>query len=179
MNALFLQLEQTLSPALQSLDAQQTQLRPIAHPEKWTIQQITEHLLLTFSSTCNAVESRLAKGRPTAAHSNFKQRLAQVTLITCGFFPEGRPSPAMVSPPPTIETLSGPQLLQQLHQSLLAMDTVFDQARAAFGNRPAICHQILGPLTVQQWRRFHLVHARHHAKQIRAIRRAHSLPEVP
>ena len=175
MNALFLQLEQILTPALRSLDAQQTQLRPIAHPEKWTIQQITEHLLLTYNSTCHAVENRLAKGRPTEAHPNFKQRLAQLTLITCGFFPEGRPSPAIVTPPPTIEPLSGPQLLQQLNQSLLSMDTVFNQAQATFGDRPAISHQILGPLSVQQWRRFHLVHARHHAKQIAAIRRAHSL----
>lgn len=175
MNTLFLQLEQTLTGPLQSLDAQQTQLHPIAHSDKWTIQQITEHLLLTYRSTCGAVESRLDKGHPTAARSTVKQRLAQFTLITCGFFPEGRPSPAMVTPEPTIEPLTGPQFLEQLHQALTAMDTVFDQAQATFGNQPAISHQILGPLSVRQWRRFHLVHARHHAKQIAAIRRAHGL----
>jgi hypothetical protein len=34
---------------------------------------------------------------------------------------------------------------------------------------------ILGPLTIRQWRKFHLIHGRHHIKQIRAIRAAHHL----
>jgi hypothetical protein len=28
-------------------------------------------------------------------------------------------------------------------------------------------HPFLGPLTASQWRKFHLVHGRHHARQIR------------
>jgi hypothetical protein len=28
---------------------------------------------------------------------------------------------------------------------------------------------MLGPLTAGQWRKFHLIHGRHHAKQIRRL----------
>jgi hypothetical protein len=29
---------------------------------------------------------------------------------------------------------------------------------------------VLGPLSMQQWRKFHLIHGRHHLKQIARIR---------
>jgi hypothetical protein len=43
---------------------------------------------------------------------------------------------------------------------------------AKFGSRIKVLdHPILGPLSIDQWRRFHLVHGLHHVKQIRRLRR--------
>ncbi len=44
-------------------------------------------------------------------------------------------------------------------------------AEQLFGSRRrSVRHMILGPLSLAQWRRFHLVHGRHHIRQIAAIR---------
>jgi len=49
------------------------------------------------------------------------------------------------------------------------MDASLADAERRFGHRTRVLfHPILGPLTAQQWRRFHLVHGRHHLKQIEA-----------
>jgi hypothetical protein len=34
---------------------------------------------------------------------------------------------------------------------------------------------VLGPLSAQQWRRFHQVHGQHHLRQIHAIRAEHGV----
>jgi hypothetical protein len=175
MNALFEQLEQTLSPVLAGLDDGQTQLRPTAHPDKWTIQQIVEHLLLTYNSTRHVMEARIAKGKPTKGHPSIPQRVAQFCVTRLNYFPEGRRAPAFVDPPPSAQPLSGQQLIHSVHQQLSTLDPVFDQAEAAFGPQRVVTHHILGPLSIQQWRRFHLIHSRHHAKQIATIRRQHGL----
>jgi hypothetical protein len=39
-------------------------------------------------------------------------------------------------------------------------------------SRKLLDHPILGPLTGNQWRKFHLVHGLHHVKQIRRLRQA-------
>ena len=48
------------------------------------------------------------------------------------------------------------------------MDEALAHAAAQFGTRVKILdHPILGPLNIRQWRKFHWVHTRHHARQIR------------
>jgi DinB family protein len=180
MNSVLATLETTLSQALDSLDAAQTQLRPRASgagtpSEKWSIQQIVEHLLLTYQSTRGAIQHRLDKGRPTDTRATRQQRIFQFVLITLGHFPEGRPAPPMVTPGPDSKPLSSQQLIASVHEHLVTLDPIFDQAEKTFGDQRATTHQILGPLSIAQWRRFHLIHTRHHARQIRAIRRQHGL----
>ena len=56
-----------------------------------------------------------------------------------------------------------------LHDALVAMDSVLVDAEKRFGRTARILnHPVLGPLTAQQWRRFHQVHGRHHLKQVAA-----------
>jgi len=48
------------------------------------------------------------------------------------------------------------------------MESGFDDCERRFGVTTKIMdHPLLGPLTASQWRKFHLVHGRHHAQQIR------------
>jgi hypothetical protein len=174
MHPILERLERELTPSLQGLDATQTQLRPTAHPDKWSIQQIVDHLILTYALTQRSLETRIAKGRPTQAPVSIKHRARQFVLVTLGIFPEGRPAPAAVVPS-LDEPLNGDALIQAVHQNLTGVDRLSDQAESIFGRGRAVSHQILGPLSVPQWRRFHLIHARHHIKQILAIRRDHGL----
>jgi hypothetical protein len=47
------------------------------------------------------------------------------------------------------------------------METVIADCNAKFGRGKVIAeHPILGPLTASEWRKFHWVHGRHHARQI-------------
>jgi hypothetical protein len=175
MHPTFDQLEHVLSTPLQGLSVRQTQLRPTTHPEKWTIQQIVEHLLLTYTSTQHVMETRIAKGNPTKSKPSVPQRLIQLGVIRLGYFPKGRIAPSIVDPPSSTQALSGEQLIQTIHQQLSTTDQLFQQAEAAFGHQRAVTHHVLGPLNIHQWRGFHLIHGRHHARQIAAIRRQHHL----
>jgi NADPH:quinone reductase-like Zn-dependent oxidoreductase len=56
-------------------------------------------------------------------------------------------------------------------RTVVAMDAIIAQCEAHFGRRVHLLdHPILGPLTAIQWRKLHLVHGRHHQKQLLRLR---------
>jgi Protein of unknown function (DUF1569) len=176
MDATLQQLQREIASVLQGLDASQTQLRPPSRPNKWNIQQIIEHLLLSYNGTQMALNARVSKGTPTRAKPALLQRCGQYTLIHLGYFPTGRMAPPLVTPPSTTNPLSGDELTKAAAEHLACVDTLCGKAENLFGatNRCA-SHMVLGPLSVDQWRRFQLIHGEHHLKQIVAIRKAHSV----
>jgi hypothetical protein len=170
-------LYRELAHSLRGLDATQTQLHPPSRPHNWSIQQIVEHLLLTYSRTETAIDARVAKRTPTRAKPNLLQHFSQYTLIHLGYFPAGRKAPPPVTPPPTSLPLSGEALTQAVAEHLTRLNLLFSEAEALFGATDRFAtHMILGPLSIKQWSRFQLVHGEHHIKQILAIRHAHHLP---
>src|SRR6185437_6270213 len=92
------ELQHAIAYSLHGLDAAQTQLRPVKRKERWSIQQIVEHLLLTYSSTEATIAARLEKHRPTKSKPSMLQRFSQYTVIRLGYFPHGRKAPALVTP---------------------------------------------------------------------------------
>lgn len=166
-------LDAEISHALSNLDPQQMQATPTSHPEKWTIQQIVEHLLLTYQRTLPALQARLDKGTPTRATPSLLQRAAQLSIFSFRYFPPGRPAPLSVTPPPSEIPRSGHEVSRQVSVDLAQLEAMLSKAELLFGSRRAASHMTLGPLSMAQWRRFHLVHGRHHLKQIQAIRRDH------
>ena len=176
MNPTLLQLQREIASSLRGLDANQTQLHPSAHPDKWSIQQIVEHLHLTYSATEIAINARLTKRTPTRAQSTFRQRVFQYAVCRCGYFPLGRAAPAMVMPQPTTHPLSGKDLTEATGEHLTQLDLLFTEAETLFGpTSRCASHAVIGPLTINQWRRFHLVHGEHHLKQIAVIRRINNV----
>jgi hypothetical protein len=174
MNSTLHQLQREIADSLQSLDATQTQLRP--RPNKWSIQQIVEHLLLTYSSTETAINARLVKRTPTRARPTLMHRICQFAVTRCGYFPIGRKAPEIVTPQPTTHTLSGVDLTQATAEHLARLDLLFIEAEALFGAASQCAsHAVLGPLNIDQWRKFQLIHGEHHLKEIAAIRKAHNL----
>jgi hypothetical protein len=179
MNPVLQQLQTEIAQSIADLTAEQTQFHPIRRPGKWTIQQIIQHLCLTYSSTSAVISTRLAKGHPTKTVPTFGQRCAQFYVTTLGRFPFGREAPAVVCPPDLPGTMelqvSGTSLASETEQLLEQMDKVLELADQSFGQIRLASHGVLGPLTSPQWRGFHLVHGRHHIKQIQAIRRDHKI----
>ncbi|RXH55791.1 hypothetical protein GRAN_2648 [Granulicella sibirica] len=170
MHPVLQKLQRELHDGLAGLSAEQTQTR--RGPDKWNIQQIVEHLLLTYESTRLLVEGRIAKGTPTKAMPTVQQRLGQFVIVTMGRFPGGRISPVMVSPPEgTVRMMSAKELDARVAEELYPMDALFAEAERMWGpSRRCMTHGALGSMTAQQWRRFHFVHGEHHLRQILATR---------
>jgi hypothetical protein len=176
MNSTLHQLQREIANSLHGLDATQTQLQPPTHPHKWSIQQIIEHLLLTYSGTETAISARLAKRTPTRARPTLTHRVFQFAVTRCHYFPTGRAAPPMVTPQLTTHPLSGEDLTQAIARHLADLDLLFNEAETLFGPASQCAsHTVLGPLNIGQWRKFQLVHGEHHLKQIAAIRKAHNL----
>jgi hypothetical protein len=168
-------LETEVTTALRGLDSRNTQATPHNRPGKWSIQQIVEHLLNTYRGSIPAIQARLDKGSGTRADPTFRQRMGQFFIITLGRFPHGRVAPAAVAPSLPTTVRSGAELAERVSAELRKLDEVTARGEHLFGDRQAVSHIILGPLSMHQWRRFHLIHGRHHLKQIDAIRREHSV----
>lgn len=179
MNPVFERLQSEIARSLEDLTAEQTQLRPADARDKWTIQQIVQHLCLSYSSTDAVIGSRLDKDRPTQAVPTMQQRCVQLLITVLGYFPAGRKAPSVVAPPEASVSskyyISGPALAAETGQRLAHMNQILDEAELRFGSARSASHSVLGPLSIAHWRRFHLVHGRHHVKQIWAIRRDHNI----
>jgi len=67
------------------------------------------------------------------------------------------------------QSLDGTALASLLHAEMGTIDELLLPCEKRFGRQRLATHQVLGPLSASQWRKFHLVHARHHLKQIRQL----------
>jgi hypothetical protein len=173
MDPVLHRLEAELSRPLRELTGPQTQYFPQHDSQRWNICQIVQHLLLSYASTVSSFEERLAKGRPTRSRATPSQLFARFFVFGTGVIPVRRQAPEITlppaqapQPPPT-----GDVLISSISAGLAKMDKVLDSAEGYFHSSPCLSHFAFGPLSIPQWRRFHLVHGRHHIRQIRAIRR--------
>jgi DinB superfamily len=139
-------------------------------PTRWNARQIVEHLTLTYQSSSAVFHERLAKGRPTQAKPSAYQRVQQFFVCQFGFIPAGRPAPPEVIPSAIASApLDGNDLSARLQAELQAMDALLAACQGQFMEKKFATHQILGPISADQWRRFHLAHGRHHLKQLRRL----------
>lgn len=176
MNKDFETLREDLERSLGGLDDRQTQLRPGGDRARWSIQQIVGHLLLTYAATERAMDARIEKGTPTKAKPMLAQRLGQFTLIRLGHFPHGRTAPERVAPAEDAIAVPGGVLIAEVDAAITRLDRKVVAAEEVFGAESrAVSHMVLGPLSIWQWRRFHLIHGRHHVEQIDRIRREYGV----
>jgi hypothetical protein len=61
----------------------------------------------------------------------------------------------------------GPAALKQAMENLERMDAALALAEQRWGRGVIATHFRLGPMSAEEWRKFHYVHCRHHLKQIR------------
>ena len=154
-----------------SLDAETTQLHPNGLDFKWSAQQVVEHLVLGYRLTSRALETRLNKGRLSRNQKRtYLQWSLQLMILTFGRLPRGVPALDETVPVAgRFPAMDGRQLGDLLRQEIEAMDKLFDSCRRKFGMERVAVHPFLGPLRVDQWRRFHVVHGLHHLTQLRSV----------
>jgi hypothetical protein len=170
-------LMNALHTEMEDLDAAQTQLHPHNDPARWSVHQVVGHLVMTYRSTGNLLQDRLAKGRPVARRPRLRERLLQGLILTLGHFPKGVSAPAEVQPAlAEIQPANGEVLLRVLQAELEKMEEALEECRRQFGAQRVATHFALGPMDVEQWVRFHAVHGMHHRKQVRRTRAAIGVP---
>jgi DinB superfamily len=152
------------------LDAETAQLHPKDLAYIWSAQQVIEHLVLGCRVTSAALESRLNKGRLSRHRKKrtWLQWSLQLMILTLGDLPKGMPATEETTPGRSA-ALDGRQLVDLLRKELDVMDALLDQCRRKFAMERVATHPLLGPLRVDQWRRFHVVHGHRHLEQLRSI----------
>jgi hypothetical protein len=132
---------------------------------KWSAGQILEHLFLTYKNTNRGIAKCLERDGPLATRATLKDRLATLLVVNFGYFPSGRDAPERTIP----RGMPALEAQQAIVLELQKMGPGLDDCERRFGNRTKIMdHPVLGPLTASEWRKFHWIHGRHHARQIRA-----------
>jgi hypothetical protein len=143
------------------------------HPEgKWSAAEILEHLLYTYIGTSKAMAQTLEAGRPMGRRPTLKERLQKLWVVEAGHMPTGRSAPERTRP----RGMSPQEVVSEIGPKILEMDGLITKCEVRYGRRALVRdHPILGPLTCDQWRKFHLVHGRHHARQIKRLRESWSV----
>ena len=173
MHPILQNVESQFHKILGPLDAEETQQHPGGNPLRWSPQQVVEHLILTYQLSSKELATRLEKRRPTKARRTPLEWCLQLMVLSLGRMPKGAPAPPDTVPAPSLP-LSGHELAWKLASEAEKMDDLLTQCRAKFGLERVASHIILGPLRVDQWRRFHVIHGLHHLEQINRI--LHTVP---
>ena len=157
-----------LQDAITSATSSMTTEDLAKHPEgKWSSAQILEHLYLTYTGTAKGFQRCLREGKPLARRPTLNDRMKIFVVTRLSHLPEGRKSPERAQP----RGLAAEDVLRDVGVQLKIMDEAISQCEIRFGKRTRVVdHPILGPLTSQQWRKFHWVHGQLHIKQIWKLR---------
>ena len=157
-------LKQSLESAVEGMSSEQLSWHP---PGKWCAAEVLEHLYLTYTGTITGFERVMRKGKPLATRASLSQRVLTFVVVGLGHMPAGKKAPAVAQP----MGLPAEQVRNEIEAKLAAMDAIIAQGEARFGRQVKLLdHPILGPLTATQWRKLHLVHGRHHQKQLLRLR---------
>ena len=131
---------------------------------KWTSAQIVEHLALGLALSAETFQARKNHAPMKRRPRTPAEKIAKLFIFGLRSFPPGRKAPERTTPASQIDRASA-----EAH--FLAAVEAWDQVdRALLPERRAdlfVKHPRMGDLTVEEWMRFHLIHARHHARQIR------------
>jgi hypothetical protein len=136
-----------------------------APPGKWTPAQIVEHLALALELSATTFAARRAKEPMTRRGTTLREKIGKVFTFGLGRFPPGLKAPDRTTPPPQVD---GRAAEAHFRSALAAWEAVERELLPGRRHDLFVKHPRLGDLTLEEWGRFHLVHARHHARQIRA-----------
>ena len=132
---------------------------------KWHAAQIVEHLAISIEYSAVTFEKRRAHDPMVRRPRRLIEKLGHLVIIDIGWFPRGFKAPEGTRPAPDV--------------TRTAAEARFRAGFAKWGELPQLLlparrydlfvrHPRFGDLTLEEWMRFHVVHCRHHAKQIRA-----------
>jgi DinB superfamily len=164
MDSRLVTLRESLESAVDGMSAEQLRWHL---PGKWSAAEVLEHLYLTYTGTIKGFEKVRTHGKPLSTRASVVQRVLTFVVVGLRHLPAGRESPAVARP----RGLPIEQVRQEIGAKLEAMDAIIAECEERYGRHVKVLdHPILGPLTAAQWRTLHLVHGRHHHKQLVRLR---------
>jgi hypothetical protein len=157
-------LKKNLESAIDGMSSEQLKWHP---PGKWCAEQVLEHLYQSYAGTINGFERLMKAGQPLATRASVSQRVQAFVVVGAGYMPPARKAPAAAEP----KGVTVEKVRNDIGAKLVAMDATIAECEARFGGRVRVLdHPILGPLSAMQWRKLHVVHGRHHLKQLAKLR---------
>jgi len=166
MDSLLDKLERALSESLAGMLSEEMSWHP---PGKWCAAEVLEHLYLTYTGTVKGFERVAKAGKPLGTTTTWRQRSRVLVVVGLGYMPRGRQAPGPTQP----RGLPPEKVRAEIMTALRQMNEIIARCETSLGGKNKLLdHPILGPLTAEQWRKFHLVHGLHHVKQIRRLRAA-------
>jgi hypothetical protein len=161
-------LQDELASAIAGLSWDRLDWHP---PGKWSGAQVLEHLYLSYTGSTKGFSRVLAAEKATSTPITWTQRRNIVIALGLGYLGSGREAPSSLRPRGLpIEKITG-----EIAQKIAELDDMIATCEKKLGRGPLMDHPFLGPLTGRQWRKFHLVHGRHHVKQIRKLKDGKSM----
>jgi hypothetical protein len=160
-----------LSPHLENVRAEAERLTRDFSPYEWRYSRdgewsaslILEHLLLTFTATTKGLLKTMRANELFCREATWRDRAGRFYVLRLGRIPAGLKAAKHITPK---QGLTGDNL-RGFNDALVAMNATLNDAERRFGKSTRILeHPSLGPLTAEEWRRFHRVHAEHHFRQI-------------
>lgn len=165
MDSYLQRLQQEVASAVAGLSAGQLSWHP---PGKWCAAEVLEHLYLSYTGTIKGFERVAQAGGSLATAQSWRQRGRTLVVVGFGYFPSGREAPPVARP----RGVPIEKVRAEIGAKIAELDESTARCEEKLGARSKLLdHPILGPLTAAEWRKFHLVHGRHHIKQIRRLRR--------
>ncbi|MFN2571274.1 MAG: DUF1569 domain-containing protein, partial [Gemmatimonadales bacterium] len=131
---------------------------------KWSPAQIVEHLALGLSLSAQTLLSRKDHAPMTRRRRTPAEQVARFFIFGLRWFPPGRKAPERTTPPPQIVRAAAEAHFVDAIEAWDQVDRALLPARRA---DLFVKHPRLGDLTIDEWSRFHFIHARHHARQIK------------
>jgi Protein of unknown function (DUF1569) len=172
MDSYLKRLQQVIASATEGMTAEEL----LHHPEgKWSTAEVLEHLYLSYTGTAKGCARCLEAGKPFTSKPTRRQSFQAFVVAELGYFPRGRSAPERTRP----KGMAPEKVAPEIASAIDRMDELISQCESKYGKRIKVLdHPVLGPLTAQQWRKFHWVHGRHHVKQIRRLRALASAPRL-
>jgi hypothetical protein len=158
MDPLLEKLQKEVASALDGMTAEQLRWHA---PGKWSAAEVLEHLYLSYTGTIKGFE-RVAAGGHIPSKPTWRHHAQRLVVLGLSYMPTGREAPKNTRPRGlALETIVG-----EIGTKIAEMDGIIARCEQTLSRGRLLEHPILGPLTATQWRKFHLVHGRHHLKQI-------------
>lgn len=136
---------------------------------KWTPAQIVEHLALALNLSGETFLARKSHAPMSRRPRTPAESIAALLILRFRWFPPGRKAPSRTTP---LEQITRGGAEQHFLAGIASWRQVEHDLLPARGHDLFVKHPRLGDLTIEEWIRFHLIHSRHHARQIRQRIRA-------
>lgn len=132
---------------------------------KWTAAQIVEHLAIGLDSSAARFLERRGKPPMSRRARTPREWVARALILGLRWFP-----PGLKAPPGTVAAPDLERAAAEAHfrKGLERWEQVTATLLPARRHDLFVKHPRLGDLTIEEWMDFHVIHARHHARQIRA-----------